>query len=306
MKVSVVIPCYNEQETINKFYTAIIPVLESLTNVYELIFVNDGSKDGTLEVLKELASKDEKVKVVSFSRNFGQQAGIFAGLKESSGDVVIPIDCDLQDPVEVIPLLIEKWEAGAKVVHARRSSRAGETGFKKATAKAFYRILNKMSETDIPEDTGDFKLLDRSVVDILISLKEHNKYLRGLESWVGFKQDFVDFERQERVSGKTNYTLKKMLKLSGDGIFSNSDFPLKFFLGLGMGITALSTLSLIVFIFLQIFLARFPSFWWILGAIGLMGGLLMCQKGVSDVYQYRVYEEVKNRPEYLIDEKINL
>lgn len=305
MKLSLVIPCYNEEKTVNKFYDAVTPVLDGLNYSYELIFVNDGSKDLTLGTIKTLAEKDKKVKAISFSRNFGQQAAILAGLSASSGDAVIPIDCDLQDPVEVIPLMVEKWAAGAKVVHGRRLSRAGETGFKKITAKVFYRLLNKTSSVEIPKDTGDFKLLDRTVVDIILSMKERNKYLRGLESWVGFKQDFVDFDRKERVAGKTNYTLKKMLKLSGDGIFSNSDFPLKFFLGLNVTLTALSALSLITFIFLQIFLPWFNPLWWIIGVIGLIGGLLGCQKGVSDIYLYRAYEDIKSRPEFLIDEKIN-
>ena len=248
---------------------------------------------------------DNRVKVISLSRNFGQQAAILCGLKASTGDAVIPIDCDLQDPVEVIPEMLEKWKQGYAVVHGRRLSRAGETGFKKSSAKAFYRFLNKVSATDIPEDTGDFKLLDRKVVDVITSLKEHNKYLRGLESWVGFKQTFVDFERKERVAGKTNYTLKKMLKLSGDGIFSNSDFPIKFFLKLGIGLTALSVLSLIALLVVSIVQKYLYSTWLIISVIGLIGGLLLLQKGFSDIYLYRVYEEAKDRPEYLIDEKIN-
>ncbi len=305
MKLSVVIPCYNEQETAGRFYSAILPVLENLNIDYELIFVNDGSKDDTLTVLKGLSMLDKRVKVIGFSRNFGQQAAILCGLKASTGDAVIPIDCDLQDPVEVIPQMIEKWKEGYAVVHGRRLSRAGETGFKKSSAKAFYRFLNKVSATEIPEDTGDFKLLDRKVVDVIISLKEHNKYLRGLESWVGFKQTFVDFERKERVAGKTNYTLKKMLKLSGDGILSNSDFPIKFFLKFGIFLSVLSTLSLIAVALVAIIPKFFSPTWLICSVIGLIGGLLLIQKGVSDLYLYRVYEEAKDRPEYLIEEKIN-
>ncbi len=306
MKLSVVVPCYNEGQTVDKFYAAIIPMLLTLTEDYEVIFVNDGSKDETLSLLKTLADNDKKVKVLSFSKNFGQQAAILAGLKASSGDAVIPMDCDLQDPIEVVPQMVEKWEQGYQVVHGRRLSRAGESGFKKVTAKVYYKLLNKMTGNAIPKDTGDFKLLDRKVVNAVTSMKEHNKYLRGLESWVGFKQTFVDFERKERVAGKTNYTLKKMLKLSGDGIFSNSDFPMKAFLRLGITLTILSFLGLIALIFLQIFMSALDSAWWILCAIGLIGGLLMMQKGFSDKYLYRVYEEVKNRPEYIIDEKINL
>lgn len=306
MKLSIVVPCYNEGQTVDKFYAAIVPVLTSLTDDYEIIFVNDGSKDGTLSLLKKLAETDENVKAVSFSKNFGQQAAILAGLKLSTGDAVIPMDCDLQDPVEVIPEMVEKWRQGYLVVHGRRLSRAGESKFKKGTAKVYYKLLNKMSGNVIPKDTGDFKLLDRKVVDTVASLKEHNKYLRGLESWVGFEQTFVDFERKERVAGKTNYTFKKMLKLSGDGIFSNSNFPLKLFLYIGVGLTALSFLGLIAMIFLQIFAPYIDPVWWALCAGGFVGGLLMMQKGFSDMYLYRVYDEVKDRPEYIIEEKINL
>ncbi len=305
MKLSVVVPCFNEQATINKFYSAITPVLKNLGCDYEIIFVNDGSEDDSLNILKALAQTDGKVKVASFSRNFGQQAAILCGLRLSSGDAVIPIDCDLQDPVEVIPLMVEKWKEGNMVVHGRRISRAGETGFKKASAKAFYSFLNKASAQEIPKDTGDFKLLDRKVVDVIISMPERNKYLRGLESWVGFKQDFVDFERKERVAGKTNYTLKKMVKLSEDGIVSNSAFPLKAFMYFGVILSILSFLAIIAFIFLQIFLPSFNPVWWILGVIGLIGGLLFVSRGVSDLYLYRSYQEVQSRPEYILSEKIN-
>lgn len=305
MKLSVVVPCFNEQATINKFYQAIIPVLKSLDCEYEVIFVNDGSKDETLNILKNLAVLNKNVKVASFSRNFGQQAAILCGLRLSSGDAVIPIDCDLQDPVEIIPLMVEKWKNGNAVVHGRRISRAGETGFKKASAKAFYKFLNKISSQKIPENTGDFKLLDRKAVDIIISMPERNKYLRGLESWVGFRQDFVDFERKERIAGKTNYTFKKMLKLSEDGIVSNSAFPLKAFLYFGIALSGVSFLALIAFVFLTIFLPSFDAVWWILGAIGLIGGLLFVSRGVSDLYLYRGYQQGQARPEYVIEETVN-
>lgn len=303
MKLSIVVPCYNEQSTVEKFYDAVVPVLSAYD--YEIIFVNDGSKDETLSLLKQLALTDKKVKVASFSRNFGQQSAILCGLRLSTGDAVIPIDCDLQDPVEVIPEMIEKWKDGCMVVHGRRLSREGETGFKKASAKLFYKFLNRASAQKIPEDTGDFKLLDRKVVDVIIAMPEKNKYLRGLESWVGFKQGFVDFERKERVAGKTNYTLKKMLKLSEDGIVSNSAFPLKAVLGAGVSLCALSFTALIVFVFLRIFLPSFNPVWWILGAIGLIGGLILTSQGILGVYLYRTYQETQNRPEYLLDETIN-
>lgn len=302
MKLSLVVPCFNEEKTVDAFYAAAEKVLSALDCEYEIIFVDDGSTDKTKEMLKALTEKDNRVKAISFSRNFGQQAAILCGLRFSSGDAVIPIDCDLQDPVEVIPEMLEKWKQGYDIVHGRRLTRAGESAFKKLTAKTFYRVLNRMSSVEIPADTGDFKLLDRKVVDIIIKLPEHGKYLRGLESWVGFKQTFVDFVRQARFAGKTKYTLKKMLKLSSDGIYSNSAFPMKFFLRSGILLTVLSVTALIVFAILNKYI-DYP--WWIIAVNGLIGGLLMTQKGVSDIYLYRAYEEAKARPEYIVDEKYN-
>ena len=214
-KISVVVPMYNEQEVATICYDRLTQVLTKLEKYeYEIIFVNDGSQDKTLEILEAIAKKDKSVKLVSFSRNFGHQAAVTAGMRQAKGDAVVIIDADMQDPPETILDMVKLWEKGHDVVYAVRKHRKGESKFKLLTAKAFYRLLNKLSEVKIPLDTGDFRLIDRKVVDVLTSLKEHNKFLRGLGSWVGFKQVPFEYERHERVAGKTKYPFKKMLKLA--------------------------------------------------------------------------------------------
>ncbi len=305
MLISVIVPCFNEEKTADKFYEAATPVLEATGLDHEIIFVNDGSRDNTEAVITALANKDGRVKVVNFSRNFGQQAAIICGFRHASGDCAVEMDCDLQDPVEAVPQMIEKWKEGYDVVHGRRVARLGETSSKKSTAKGYYRFLQKMSDYPIPTDTGDFKLLDRKVLDQICNMNEHGKYLRGLESWVGFKQTFVDFERKERVDGETNYTLKKMLSLAKDGLLSNSYKPLMLPLISGSALIGLSTVCALIFLFVAIFSEPLGTYW-LFPFIGLIGGLLLFSKGVSDQYLAKVYEEVKNRPEYIVKDKINL
>lgn len=215
-KVSVVIPMYYEQEIVDVCYKRVKKVLEELKEKYEheIIFINDGSKDKTLDILQDIAKVDKNVKIISFSRNFGHQAAVTAGLKYVTGDAIIIIDADLQDPPELIPDMIEKWEQGYEVIYGKRKKRNGESAFKLLTAKAFYTTLNKLSDVEIPGDTGDFRLVDKKVVDVINSLPEHNKFLRGLFSWVGFEQYEYEYERKERYAGKTKYPLKKMLKLA--------------------------------------------------------------------------------------------
>ena len=234
-KVSVVIPMYYEEEVAQECYDRMVTILKKLENYeYEIIFVNDGSKDKTLEILEEIASKDENVKVISFSRNFGHQAAVTAGIKEVTGDAVVIIDADLQDPPELIPDMLKYWEEGNEVIYGKRKTRKGESAFKLLTAKMFYKTLNALSDVEIPKDTGDFRLVDRKVIDVVNSMPEHNKFLRGLFSWVGFKQMPYEYERQERFAGKTKYPLKKMLKLASDGIIGFSTKPLKLVGGLGI------------------------------------------------------------------------
>ncbi|MBQ6882987.1 MAG: glycosyltransferase family 2 protein [Clostridia bacterium] len=306
MKVSVVVPCYNEELSVERFYNEATAVFSGQAFDYELIFVDDGSSDNTFLKLGELAKADAKVKVLSFSRNFGQQAAIICGFRASTGDAVVEMDCDLQDPVEVVLEMVKRFEEGFEVVHGRRLSRKGESRFKKSTAKAYYKFLNKITTSKIPQNTGDFKLLSRRVCDIICELSEKGKYLRGLESWVGFKQTFVDFERHARQEGETKYTLKKMVRLAKDGVISFSEWPLTLSIKFGIGFLALSVVAAIVLAVLNICGVYTHPLYYLFPFNGLIGGLLMVFKGISDMYLHKTYEQVKDRPEYVIDKKINL
>ena len=226
-KISIIIPAYNEEEVAQECYNRLEEVLNKLNNYEnEIIFINDGSKDKTLEILTKLANQNENVKIVSFSRNFGHQAAVTAGLKYVTGDVILIIDADLQDPPELLPEMLKLWEEGNEVIYGERKTREGESRFKLFTAKMFYKTLNALSDVEIPKNTGDFRLVDRKVVDTINSLPEHNKFLRGLFSWVGYRQYAFKYERKERFAGKTKYPLKKMLKLAADGIriYFNNNF----------------------------------------------------------------------------------
>ena len=218
-KLSVIVPMYCEEAVIGECYKRLTNIMKKIDNYnYEIIVVNDGSKDNTLEILEEIAQKDKNVKVISFSRNFGHQAAVTAGLKNVTGDAIVIIDADLQDPPELIPDMLKLWEEGNEVIYAKRKTRKGESAFKLLTAKMFYNTLNALSDVEIPKDTGDFRLVDRKVVDTINQMPEHNKFLRGLFSWVGYKQVPFEYERQERYAGKTKYPLRKMIKLASDGI----------------------------------------------------------------------------------------
>ena len=223
---SIIVPLYNEELVIDESYRRLKEVMDSIKENYEIVFVNDGSRDKTRDKAEEICENDENIKLINFSRNFGHQSAITAGMDLALGDAIIVIDADLQDPPEVILKMIEKWKEGYEVVYGKRIKREGETFFKKFTAKMFYRLLKSMTSVDIPVDTGDFRLIDRKVCDALISLPEKNRYVRGLVSWVGYKQTYVEFERQERFAGETKYPLKKMMKLAFDGITSLSYKPL--------------------------------------------------------------------------------
>lgn len=306
MKLSVVVPCYNEELSVERFYQEATAVFSGQAFDYELIFVDDGSSDNTFLKLGELAKADNKVKVLSFSRNFGQQAAIICGFRASTGDAVVEMDCDLQDPVDVVLEMVKRFEEGFEVVHGRRLSRKGESRFKKSTAKAYYKFLNKITTSKIPQNTGDFKLLSRRVCDIICELSEKGKYLRGLESWVGFKQTFVDFERHARQEGETKYTLKKMVRLAKDGVISFSEWPLTLSIKFGIGFLALSVVAAIVLAVLNICGVYTHPLYYLFPFNGLIGGLLMVFKGISDMYLHKTYEQVKDRPEYVIDKKINL
>ena len=223
--ISVIVPLYNEEEVIGESYRRLTQVMSSMEEDYELIFVNDGSRDKTFDLARGIQEKDPHVVLVDFSRNFGHQMAVSAGLEQARGDAVVIIDADLQDPPELIPKMVEMWRGGAEVVYGKRASRQGETAFKKLTAFCYYRVLDALSGWKIPKDTGDFRLMDRKVADVLRSMPEHNRFLRGMVSWLGFRQVPLEFVREERFAGTTKYPLKKMLKLASDGIVSFSGKP---------------------------------------------------------------------------------
>ncbi len=308
-KISLVIPMYYEEEVANECYNKVSNVLKGLEEKYdyEIIFVNDGSKDKTLEILEKIAKEDEKVKIISFSRNFGHQAAVTAGLKEVTGDAIVIIDADLQDPPELIPEMLELWEQGNEVIYGKRKTRKGESAFKLLTAKMFYKTLNALSDVEIPKDTGDFRLVDRKVVDVINSLPEHNKFLRGLFSWVGFKQKAYEYERQERFAGKTKYPLKKMLKLASDGIISFSTKPIKLVGALGILSIFISIIILIYALISYIFKLNDLSAGWtsIMVAITFFAGVQLLSLWVISEYIGRIYDEAKGRPQYIIDKKMN-
>lgn len=308
-KVSLVIPMYYEEEVANECYKKVKEVLCGLKDYeYEIVFVNDGSKDKTLEILEGIAENDENVKVISFARNFGHQCAVTAGLKEVTGDAIVIIDADLQDPPELIPDMLKLWEEGNEVIYAKRKKRDGESAFKLFTAKMFYKTLNGLSDVEIPKDTGDFRLVDKKVVDVINSLPEHNKFLRGLFSWVGFKQIPFEYERKERFAGKTKYQLKKMLKLAYDGIIGFSSKPLKI-IG-GMGITSI----VMSFLILLYFLLALAFGWWRLSLecnvliiiMTFFAGIQLLALWIVSEYISRIYDESKGRPQYIIDKKINI
>ena len=308
-KISVVIPMYFEEEVATECYSRTKKMLNTLENYdYELIFVNDGSKDKTLAILEDIAQKDKKVKILSFSRNFGHQAAVTAGLKYTTGDVVAIMDADLQDPPEVITEMLKLWEQGNEVIYAKRKSRDGESRFKLFTAKMFYKVLNGLSDVEIPKDTGDFRLADRKVIDVINSLPEHNKFLRGLFSWVGFKQIPLEYERKERFAGKTKYPLKKMLKLASDGITSFSAKPLKILGVLGLISVIASIVILIYALISYIFnLNQLTAGWTsIMVTVTFLGGMQLLSIWLISEYIGKIYDESKGRPEYIIDKKINI
>lgn len=304
IQYSIVVPVYNEELVIGETYKRLKKVMESTEEAYEIIFVNDGSKDGTLEIAKTICNMDENIKLLSFSRNFGHQLAISAGMDYSSGNAVVVIDADLQDPPEVILEMIKKWKEGYDVVYGKRAKREGETFFKKFTAKVFYRTLKSMTDIDIPVDTGDFRLIDRKVCDKLKSLPEHNRYVRGLVSWVGYKQTGVEFVRRERFAGETKYPLKKMLKFAEDGIVSFSYKPLKFPLYIGGAVSAISVIYFIAYLLKAVIAGTHISGLSLaLSMIFFLIGGIFIILGIMGEYISRMGDEAKGRPLYIIGDK---
>lgn len=308
-KISVVVPMYYEEEVAKECYSRLKGILEKIENYnYEIIFINDGSKDKTLPILMEIADKDKNVKVISFARNFGHQCAVTAGLQYVTGDAIVIIDADLQDSPELIPDMLKLWEDGNDVIYGKRKSREGESKFKLLTASMFYKTLNALSDVEIPKDTGDFRLVDRKVVDVINSLPEHNKFLRGLFSWVGFKQTPFEYERKERFAGKTKYPLKKMLKLAQDGIFSFSTKPLRIVGTMGIISIAISIIILIYAILSYIFNWNNLAAGWtsLMVTMTFLSGMILISLWMIGEYIGRIYDETKRRPQYIIEKTINI
>ncbi|MED4209204.1 glycosyltransferase family 2 protein [Priestia megaterium] len=307
VKYSIVVPVYNEEEVIHETYRRLTEVMHSTKEAYELLFVNDGSRDRTAEIIKEYSEQDPAVVLLDFARNFGHQIAITAGMDYARGEAVVVIDADLQDPPELILEMIEKWKQGFDVVYAKRTKRKGETYFKKQTAAMFYRFLSAMTDIDIPLDTGDFRLLDRKVCNQMNSIQEKNRFVRGLVSWVGFKQIAVEYERDERLAGESKYPLKKMLKLSMDGITSFSYKPLKLASYAGVTLSGIGFIYLLVVLYLKLFTDSTITGWSSLIVIQLFfSGIILIILGMIGEYIGRIYDETKNRPLYIVREKYQL
>lgn len=304
---SIVIPMYNEEEVIKETYNRLKEVMDQSSESYELLFVNDGSKDRSAQIIAELARTDKNIRLIDFSRNFGHQIAVTAGMDYARGQAVVIIDADLQDPPEVIPRMLEKWREGYDVVYGKRLKRQGETFFKKFTAYLFYRILGALTDDNIPKDTGDFRLIDRKVCDAMKQLNEKNRFLRGMINWVGFKQTAVEYIREERWAGETKYPLKKMLKLATDGIFSFSYKPLKLATYIGFLLSASGFFYLLYVLYQRLFTLNTQTGWASIIAVNLIfNGITLVILGILGEYVGRIYEEVKGRPLYIVKEVIGL
>ena len=301
---SIIVPVFNEEGVITVTYERLKKVMDTTGQSYELLFVNDGSTDRTAQILSKFCQKDKNVKLINFSRNFGHQIAISAGMDNVLGQAIVVIDADLQDPPEIILQMIEKWKEGNEVVYATRKQRKGETLFKKLTAAIFYRLLKTMTDIDIPVDTGDFRLIDRKVCNVMKSIKEKNRFVRGLISWVGFRQTSVEYVREERFAGETKYPLSKMIKLSLDAMTSFSHKPLKLAIYLGFILSSMSFLYLLFAIYESLFTPYTVPGWTSIIATSLFfNGTILIILGIIGEYIGRIYDETKNRPLYIIGSK---
>ncbi len=303
--LSVVVPCYNEQEVIEATHARLMAALGEITPSFEIIYVDDGSRDRTAELLHRIQKGDAQVRCVRLSRNFGHQIAVSAGIDYARGQAVVLIDADLQDPPEVIADMVAKWSEGYQVVYGLRTDRPGETRFKLGTARAFYRLINRLSEVPIPMDTGDFRLMDRTVVDALGRMREKHRLLRAMVSWVGFRQTSVPYARAERYAGASKYPLRKMLTLALDGIVSFSAVPLRIVTMVGLAFSALSGLGILYALFMRLWTDNWVPGWTILFiAVLLIGGLQFIFLGVMGEYIGRIYSEAKGRPLFLVMEEL--
>ncbi len=302
--ISIIAPVYNEEEVLHSLYDRISEVMEGTGEEWELMLVNDGSRDRSAEVIQELHERDGRVRGLSFSRNFGFQEAVTAGMHHVKGDAVVLTDADLQDPPEVIPEMIAKWKEGYDVVYGVRNSREGETWWKLITAKLFYRLIHRITSVDIPLDTGDFRLMDRRVVDAIGNMSERNRFLRGMVPWVGFKQIGVEYARQPRFAGESKYSsTRKMLGFAMDAITSFSYFPLRLATFFGFVMASISGLAIMLVIFLRLFWAEqaFTGQATTLVTVLFLGGVQLISLGIIGEYLGRIYDEVKGRPLYLVD-----
>ncbi|MDQ3571652.1 MAG: glycosyltransferase family 2 protein [Actinomycetota bacterium] len=302
--VSVVAPVYNELGSLEEFYARVVDALSG--HDWELVLVDDGSTDGTGAKLESLAAQDDRVRIVLLSRNFGHQAALTAGLDHARGDAVAMLDSDLQDPPELIPEMLEHWRRGSDVVYAVRTERAGETRLKLTTAKWFYSLFARLAQIDLTQNSGDFRLLDRRALDALNSLRERNRFLRGMTVWVGFTQTAVSYERDARQTGETKYTPRKMLRFSLDAISSFSHVPLQLATLLGFVVAGIAFLGIPVAIALRLAGEYVPGIATVLLAVLLLGGIQLITVGIIGEYLGRVYDEVKHRPLYVVRDTLNM
>jgi glycosyltransferase involved in cell wall biosynthesis len=303
--LSVVVPVFNEEEVIETFVARLNEVINGIEGVSaEVILVDDGSTDRSGEFCRSIAAVDIRYRYIKFARNFGHQAALFAGLRVSCGDAVVFIDSDLQDPPELIPVLLEEWRRGAKVVHAQRVTRSGESRFKLWSAATFYRVLNRLSDVDLPENVGDFRLIDRRVADIVSELDERSLYLRGLFAWVGFEQATVPYHRSERVAGETKYPLSRMVRLGSDAIISFSEKPLRLMTKGGIFLSTLSFSFGVSLLLFSVFssVATAPGWLSIVLLTLFLSGVQMFLLGLVGEYVTRIFHQVKGRPLYIIEE----
>jgi len=298
---TIIAPIYNEIDNIQALYTRVCEVMDSTGESWEFVMIDDGSSDGSTDAILELKKKDHKIVPVIFARNFGHQIAVTAGLDYSQGDAVVIIDADLQDPPEVILDLIQKWKEGFEVVYATRSKREGETWFKLFTALAFYRLIQRITDINLPMDTGDFRLLDRKVVDVMGGMREKHRFLRGMSVWVGFRQTGVEYERAERLAGETKYPIKKMFRLASDAITGFSYFPLQLATYLGFTFTGISFIAILALVILrlagsQLLMGQAAT----LIAVLFLGGVQLLSLGMIGEYIGRLYDEAKGRPLYTV------
>lgn len=303
MQLSIIIPIYNEEPNINNLYDRVKKVCSDITPDHELLFINDGSRDRSILLIHELAQKDSCVKYINFSRNFGHQIAVMAGIDNVSGEAIVIIDADLQDPPELIIPMYRKMQEGYEVVYAKRRSRAGEGFFKKFTAGLFYRVLAKITSIDIPVDTGDFRIMHRKIVEVLRMMPEQQKFLRGQISWIGFKQTYIEYDRDMRQGGETGYTYKKMIRLALDGITSFSNLPLKFATFAGF-IVAGATFITILYALYSRFITGdvVPGWTSLILAILFIGGVQLICIGIIGEYISRMSANIRNRPLYIIND----